>query len=125
MTTIQKKAVLAHKLETDDDVRSALEELRNNAKMEFSGLAQAALRSYAGSNGGQLPTDVLQILPLLASPADPSILQRYAMLQSGQLSDSDPDKYIIGENDAPVDDKFDTQMKFNLNLVWFEAYVKH
>ncbi len=118
------KAVLNHKMESDDDVRAALAELRNNAKMEFAASAQAALRGYSKSNDGQLPPDILQLAPFFPAPVDPSILQRYSMLRSGPISETEPSNFMVGENNPPIDDRYDARLRFSLNGFALDSFDK-
>ena len=52
-------------LETDDDFRQALNNLRNSAKNAFGDMTREAMKKYAEANNGQLPGDLSQLKPLL------------------------------------------------------------
>ena len=109
--------VTGRKLDTDDDVRLALRELRATAKGQVAMSISSALDKYIRGNNGQLPTSVPQIqryfawmnfspVPDLDPAAIESVLQRYQMLKTGNVSDLQPGDMLLAEN-APVDDKYD------------------
>ena len=75
------------KLDTDADFALAFSALRASAKNEFAGMVQSALRGYAQANNGQPPTDLPQLQPYFASPADGSVLQRYQLAQTGMVTE--------------------------------------
>jgi RNA polymerase sigma factor (sigma-70 family) len=74
-------------LKTDGDFAQAFSVLRASAKSEFAGMVQGALRGYAQANNGQPPTDLSQLQPYFASPADASVLQRYQLAQTGVVTE--------------------------------------
>jgi RNA polymerase sigma factor (sigma-70 family) len=102
-----------NQLETDEDYRKAFSNARNIAKGEFGRLLQKALRGYTDANGGQLPQDLAQLRPFFEQPVDDSVLQRYTLLQTGKLSESDG--YLVGENAPLVDEENDATFQFSLN----------
>jgi hypothetical protein len=102
-------------LETDDDFRRALSNLRSSAKSDFGTQMQKALRQFVESSGGMLPTDLSQIQQYFASPVDATLLGRYQLLQTGKLSDLGQNQSLIGEIAPPVDDEYDTRFEFDLS----------
>jgi hypothetical protein len=94
-------------LDTEDGIRQSMRNLRNQAKLDFDHLLQGALRGYAQDSGGQLPSDLAQLKPYFQTPVDDEILQRYKLLQTGQLSDAGGD-FVVAETAPPVDNEFDT-----------------
>lgn len=105
----------AKQLKTDADFRQALHKARNSAKNLFGDLARSALTKYAQANGGLLPADWWQLQPYFQNPVDESILQRYALLQTGRLNDVPPDGFVFAEKAAPVDDEYDSFYEFRMN----------
>jgi hypothetical protein len=103
------------KLETEDDYRQALDDLRRNVKSEFAHMLQVALRGYAKANADQLPTDLSQLKPYFDKPVDDAILARYTLLQTGKVSEASD--YLVAETAPPVDDEFDTVYKISINGV--------
>lgn len=93
-------------LASDADFRQALDRLRRAAKNKLVPLLQQALKNYAASNGGQLPSDLSQLQPFLDPSVDSAMLQRYQMVQGGNLSDLPPHQPILMET-AAVDDQYD------------------
>jgi hypothetical protein len=69
----------------EDDFKRAASNLRANADGEVLGKLFGALRKYGAANGGQFPTDLSQLLPYLASPIDPAILQRFEIVPASSL----------------------------------------
>jgi RNA polymerase sigma factor (sigma-70 family) len=104
-------------LETDEDFRNALGQLRGNAKSDFVRLAQQALRGFTQANDGLLPTDLSQLKPYFQTPVDDSVLNRYALLQTGKVGDVPGGQYLVAETAPPVDDEYDTVHRFGLNDV--------
>jgi RNA polymerase sigma factor (sigma-70 family) len=103
------------KLETEDDYRQALDDLRRNVKSEFAHMLQVALRGYAKANADQLPTDLSQLKPYFDKPVDDAVLARYTLLQTGKVSEASD--YLVAETAPPVDDEFDTVYKISINGV--------
>jgi RNA polymerase sigma factor (sigma-70 family) len=108
-------AVAKNDLENDAHVRQALSSLRSSAKGMFGKMMQKALKQYTDANGGMLPSDILQLQSYFNPPVDPSTLQRYELVQSGNLADSSPNKALIAEIAPPVDDDYDTRFDFRMN----------
>jgi len=91
-----------HKLESDDDVRAALQSLRTNGKCNFADLAGKALWKFAQANEGQLPTDILQLAQYFDSPVEPEMLQRYGIVHAGAMRELSMDTTVLAEI-APQD----------------------
>jgi RNA polymerase sigma factor (sigma-70 family) len=105
----------AKQLETDDDVRQALSELRRNVKSEFVRTLQQALRGYAAANGGQLPADLGQLKAYFQTPVDDAILRRYSLLQTGKAADVPNGQYLVAETAPAVDEEYDSVFRITLN----------
>ena len=99
-------------LKTDDDFDRALSQLRRDAKRTFAYSIGEALANYIAGNNGQLPGDISQMESDFNPPIDGTILQRYQLLQTGNLSDIPNDRPLIAEK-APVDDRYDTLFKIS------------
>ena len=99
-------------LKTDDDFGRALSQLRRDAKRTFADSIGEALANYIAGNNGQLPGDILQLGSYFNPPIDGNILQRYQLLQTGNLSDIPNNEPLIAEI-APVDDRYDTLFKIS------------
>ena len=92
---------------TDDDFDRALSQLRRDAKRTFANSIGEALANYIAGNNGQLPGDISQLGSYFNPPVDETILQRYQLLQTGNLSNFPNKEPLIAEK-APVDDQYDT-----------------
>lgn len=97
---------------TDDDFDRALSQLRRDAKRTFANSIGEALANYIAGNNGQLPGDISQLGSYFNPPVDGTILQRYQLLQTGNLSDIPNNEPLIAEK-APVDDQYDTLFKIS------------
>jgi hypothetical protein len=99
--------VAKHKLDTDDDYRVALSDLRTTSEGAFLNLAETALRKYVDANNGQFPTDLLELKSFFSDPVDDEALQRYqivpaASVPQGNLAGPASDWLITLKN--PQDD---------------------
>jgi hypothetical protein len=81
--------------------------MRRDAKRTFANSMGAALANYIAGNNGQLPGDISQLTPYFNPPIDGTILQRYQLLQTGNLSDIPNGEPLITEK-APVDNQYDS-----------------
>jgi hypothetical protein len=99
-------------LKTDDDLDRALSQLRRDAKRTFAYSIGEAMANYIAGNNGQLPGDISQLWSHFNPPIDGTILQRYQLLQTGNLSDIANNEPLIAEK-APVDDQYDTLFKIS------------
>jgi len=104
----------AKQLENTTDFRQALNNLRDSAKAAFGDMARDAFKRYADANNGQLPTDLSQLKPYFDIPVDDAILQRWALLRTGRLSDAENDS-LIAERAPSVDDQYDSSYEFGMN----------
>lgn len=115
----------ASELDGDAAARRAFSAVRAEAKNKLMKVLSRALEGYANANGGQLPTDTLQLKPYLMnknfeglfraidieeSVVDESVLSRYEMLLSGKLQDVPSDLTIMAER-SPVDGEYDTRLR--------------
>ena len=96
-------------LESDAGVASALSKLRSLAKSKFAPLAARALDKYLEANHGQLPVDASQLKPYFEPPVADALLERYKILQTGNVKDLAKDAWILGEK-APVDKDCDSHL---------------
>lgn len=107
-------------LKTDDDFERALSQLRRDAKRTFADSIGEALANYIAGNNGQLPGDTSQLASYFNQPIDGTILQRYQLLHSGNLSDIPNNEPLIGET-APVDNQYDTLFKISATGYSYEG----
>jgi RNA polymerase sigma factor (sigma-70 family) len=73
-----------HELDTVADIRVALADLRAVARTKFGENLQQAMRRYLAVSAGQWPTDVAQLEPFLAQPADLEMLARYELIRAAK-----------------------------------------
>jgi RNA polymerase sigma factor (sigma-70 family) len=97
---------------TDDEFDRGLSQLRRDAKRIFANSIGDALANYVAGNNGQLPGDISQLQAYFNPPIDGTILQRYQLLQTGNLSDIPNNEPLITEK-AAVDDHYDTLFKIS------------
>jgi hypothetical protein len=107
------------RMDTQDQVRESLCTLRSTAKNRFVRMMWEAVDGYTKATGGQLPADLSQLQPYFSSPVDDSILQRYQILQTGNLKDVSADQPWVAEK-APVDEDHDL-----LFQVWVKSRIAY
>jgi hypothetical protein len=100
-------------LSSDIGVRKSLSDIRNRAKHKFAERLQGALKEFADANGGQLPTNVLQVAAHCNPPVANEILQRYYVTRSGSLTDVGENPFV--KEKAYVDEEYDTFFEIGLN----------
>src|ERR1035437_1939575 len=71
------------KLDSGDEVRTAMHGLRSSAKMKFGTPMMFALRKFMSANNGNWPDDAAQLKPFFDQPIDDAILQRYRVMDKG------------------------------------------
>ena len=98
--------------DTDDHRRASLAEVRKVAKRKFAGRLITALSRFIRESGDQLPANSLELAPLFDPPADPAMLRRYAMIQSGAVTPANRTNAVLREI-APVDAEFDSREILN------------
>jgi RNA polymerase sigma factor (sigma-70 family) len=117
-------------LDSDAGIRKAFRRLRNLAKSKVP--MGKALISYTSQHDGELPTDISQLRAYFVSDpeGDPdwnwnqidpvrdsavidAVLNRYKLVQTGNIRNLPQDAYIIVEK-TPVDKDYDSRAKFGL-----------
>ncbi|MEO5957682.1 MAG: hypothetical protein ABIR80_01040 [Opitutaceae bacterium] len=79
------EAVLYAETASDDQIRKVFAGLRTRARTRFASLLPEALRRFTDASGGELPANVLDLLPFLAPPADAGMLQHYLLKRTGKI----------------------------------------
>ena len=104
-------ATLDNKLQTDTDIRSALNKLRSLAKMkpETGPNLSKALTLYAKANNGQSPSQLSQLSGYLNPPLEEAILSRY------EITDPASTFGRILQEKAPVDEDYDSLLFLTAN----------
>jgi hypothetical protein len=105
-------------MQSDMDVRKALDSLRARAKQKFGNQVQKALRKFADANGDTLPGDLSQLQPYFDQPVDAAMFARYRMVQGGgKYTENNPgaESALVEEIAAPVDQEYDTLYQFYRN----------
>lgn len=101
----------------DVSLRRAFERLRSQAKTEFAPMMSRAIREYARAHNNQLPTDILDFGSYFVTPVSKAILQRYQLVQSGDLDSKQP---VVAEKD-PVDNQMDCLFKIGAESYWYSS----
>ena len=78
-----------HKLDSDEDARQAMSNLRWKAKNEFSDLVNKALAQFTKDNNQRLPTDPAELAQYLESPAN-ACLANWQVAQPGWVHPPQP-----------------------------------
>jgi RNA polymerase sigma factor (sigma-70 family) len=112
------KIALDNRLDTEADIKKALDAVQDQVKVTWGNQAQKALRDFARANGGMLPTDSGQLAAFLPAGSDPAILPRFQMLRSGNLNDLSPQAWLAADI-GPVDDEDESIMLFGRgDVMW-------
>ncbi len=82
------KAARDADLDTDDGVRVALRELRDSVTDMFLNHIRTAIQKYAAANNGSLPPDLFALKSYFDLPVTDAMLQRYKLMQSGKMQES-------------------------------------
>jgi len=104
---LREASLFGGDLNTDADFDRALAELRNIAKQKFADSMGAALDDYIAANNGQLPNDIADFKSYFNPPVDDAALQRYQLLQTGNLWSLSQTDSLIAEK-TPVNSQHDT-----------------
>jgi RNA polymerase sigma factor (sigma-70 family) len=100
-------------LETDDGVRLALSKLRDEAVDTFLNLTRTALKKYLAANNNMLPADLLPLKPYYDTPVTDEMLQRYAFMQTGQLSSNPSDSVV--RKAVYADEDYDSNQEMSMS----------
>lgn len=103
-------------IETEQDARSAFQQLRFRAKTRFGPMFNEAVRSYKLANGGRSPTEVAQLSPYFKEPVEPAILDRYSIVPEDP-PDHRMKTWLITEN-AFVDELSDSRLHVTRDGGW-------
>ena len=105
-----------HQLESEDDYRDAMSDIRTAAIEEFAGLVKTATKQYAETNNGQLPSSPSQLIPFLNLSSDlaTTILNGYEIAKPGTVhppnpgpSESEVTSWAMLQKDGPADPEYD------------------
>ena len=104
-------------------------DLRQTAKRRFAVVLAHALSNYIEANAGALPGDLTQLTSFFGSQSDDnstftppvsSILQRYQLLHTGQISNVPQEEAIVVER-SPADEQVDTLLKVQAGSFSFQS----
>jgi len=101
-------------LDDNSSARLVFSHVRMKAKEKFANMLSKALRGYSDANSGQLPADMLQLLPYFESGVDETTLRRYEILRTGKMEDV-PNEGVIMAEKTPVDSQYDTRLLLGKN----------
>jgi hypothetical protein len=104
-------AVKHAQLDTAEQVRQSLAEVRSAAKSKFAQQMASALQKYLAATKGQLPPDPLALSSYFIRRIDASFFQRYEMVETGNVHDApgaDGQRTVIREI-APIDEDYDAR----------------
>jgi hypothetical protein len=100
-------------LDTDDGTRLALRQLRDKAVEKFLNKMRDAIKAYAAANNDMLPASLLDLKGYFQMPVTDEMLQRYKLMQSGQLSDVTNDTLV--RKFGYVDPDYDSNQEMSIN----------
>ena len=103
------------KLETTEEMRRAMSNVRANAELKAMDLIVAAWRRYLVENPGDPPTSMSALAPYLRVPLEPAVLERYQWVRGntlpGTLAVDEP--WVLTQK-APVDPEWDDRFSHGL-----------
>jgi len=100
-------------LNTDDGVRLALSKLRDESVDTFLNLTRKALKKYLAANDDMLPADLLPLKPYYDEPVTDGMLQRYAFMQTGKISNDRSDSVM--KKAVYADPDYDSNQEMSLS----------
>jgi hypothetical protein len=104
------KVAASASFDSDEGLRRAEGAIRDRAKWTFSQSLASALDKFTAATRGELPLAVLELEGYAVPPLDPSMLARYEMARSGNISDRSGGFIAINEI-SPVDPQFDSRIR--------------
>lgn len=104
-------------LDTPENVRKSLAELRGLAKGKFTGYLSIALRKFLAASGGQLPLTVDGLAPYFDEPVAPAIFPRYELLRTGSVNDLPDKRVTVIREKTSVDEDYDGRYGVDANAV--------
>lgn len=109
-------AAAGQKLETDEDVRRVVAQLRGRAENQIVTWIHFALTKYLQATAGVLPDRVDQLVPYFDPPIDPQLLERFEVLRAGKVSDlRAADRNTIIAVKEPIDVEYDNPWVIGLD----------
>jgi hypothetical protein len=102
-------------LETEEEVRDALNSLRFQGKLKAGVDLQQAMKRYAAANDDAVPKDVSDLQPYLDKPFDGAILERYKIVYSGKYSDVTDEQDLLIDVAPVVDNEHDSKVAIRRN----------
>jgi hypothetical protein len=94
-------------------VRVALRKLRDMAVDKFLNQMRNAIKAYAAANNDALPGSLLELKGYFQMPVTDEMLQRYKLLQTGNLSDVTDDALV--RKMGYVDADYDSNQEMSIN----------
>ena len=95
------EATMRGDLKSESDYGRAMGTLRSQVESRFANRIVRGVTKYAAANGGQLPTDTLQLTAYLDPPVDNTILQRYEIVRSvPTISTPAPSEWVVTQKNA-------------------------
>jgi RNA polymerase sigma factor (sigma-70 family) len=103
-------------LDTEEDVRSAMSNLRALVEMRFAtDTLKPAMQQYATDHNQQSPTSLSQLKPYYTSPVDETSLARWAIVPASSLAkDLQTGEAWLLTQKAPVDKDMDQRLVYGL-----------
>ncbi len=101
-----------HPMDTDDDVRAAVGEIRSRGTRYFVDRISAALRKYNTVNQSERPATIQALAAYFDEPPDSTMLDRYAIIDRPFSQDGKASMMWFVANKSPIDPEHD--IRFNL-----------
>ena len=102
-------------LDTEEDCRRAMGNVRANAELRVFHILHGALRQYGKANNWQFPTALSQLSPYFRSPVDAAVLDRYEIVRANRLVGElqQGEEWAITQK-APIDAQWDSRQAIGM-----------
>ena len=99
-----------HPLETEAQLRIALAQVREAARVRFRPKMSAALREYEAAAGNRIPASILALVPYFAPPVDQAMIEQYELVNE----DSSGPARLAFRPRAPIDEIYEYRTIWNI-----------
>jgi hypothetical protein len=109
------EAIHPHTLDTDEDCRRAMGNVRANAELRVLHILHGALQQYGKANNWQFPSTLSQLTPYFRSPIDDAVLDRYEIVRANRLVGElqQGEEWAITQK-APIDAQWDSRQAIGM-----------
>lgn len=109
-------AVYPMTLDSEEEYRRAMSNVRANAEIRVLGRLSEAWRAFTRAKRGEQPSTLKDLLPYLSTPIDETMLERYTFVRSRELISElqTGEEWVITQKQS-VDPAWDTRFAYGLH----------